>query len=156
MENSRAVWDVSSGFRVGVDAVPLARVKEMMEKHGPRFVGRFLSEREIAYCLPESLKTQTFSLHGISRVSFYRVAGRIAAKEAVMKVLGEGWPRIPWNEVEILPGYKRRPIVALGGKVLSFMKEEGIIFQDIQVSITHDRDLALAFAMGVSQVAPVR
>jgi len=76
-----------------------------------------------------------------------RIAGRIAAKEAVMKVLGEGWPKISWTDIEISPDEKGRPCVLLTGKALSIARSLHV--GQVQVSITHDGDLALAVAVAV-------
>jgi len=75
-----------------------------------------------------------------------RVAGRVAAKEAVMKVIGEGWPAVSWTDIEVLPGASGRPVVSLSGRAREFAAAAGLDVLD--VSITHDGDLAIAAALG--------
>jgi phosphopantetheine--protein transferase-like protein len=120
-------------LRIGIDAVPLGRIRKSLERHERAFMSKLLTPDEVAYCAgPRKIE---------------RVAGRVAAKEAVMKVLGEGWPAVSWTEVEVLPGGSGRPAVALTGKARQVMGSLGLAA--IDVSITHDGDLAIAVALGV-------
>lgn len=123
------------GVRVGLDIVPLGRIERSLNAHYDAFVRRVLTEKELSYCE--------------GRQVVERVAGRVAAKEAVMKVLGEGWPRVPWTDIEILPGKGGRPVVHMGGKALQYM--EGLGLSSVDVSITHDGGLAIAVALGLAQ-----
>jgi phosphopantetheine--protein transferase-like protein len=63
-----------------------------------------------------------------------------------MKVLGKGWPAIPWTSIEVLPDESGRPEINLTGKAALAMSRLGI--SAIDVSITHDGDLAVAAALG--------
>ena len=64
------------------------------------------------------------------------MGGFITTKEAVMKVLGEGWPRIPWTDIEVIHDERNRPFVALKGEGLLHMEQSN--FESVQISITHD------------------
>lgn len=124
--------------RVGVDVVVLPRVKRSLERHGSAFLSRFLTPEEALYCRgPRMLE---------------RVAGRLAAKEAVMKVLGRGWPAVSWTDIAVLADSSDRPAATLSGKARTFMDSLGLAA--IDVSITHDGDLAIAVAIGVTGSAP--
>lgn len=118
--------------RVGIDVVPVRRIRTSLERHPDAFIRKMLTPREAGHC------------EGARMVE--RVAGRVAAKEAVMKVIGQGWPTIGWTDIEVLPGPGGRPVVCLSGRALEHAEALGL--QDIDVSITHDGDLAIAAALG--------
>ncbi len=126
-------------IRVGLDLVLISRVKKSYEKRPCLFIKRFFSKDEAAYCLSASGPRRKLEC----------LAGRIAAKEAVMKVLGRGWPQVPWTDIEILHDDLKRPFARLRGKALSFMEELNL--GCIQISITHDGQIAAAVAVGVSR-----
>lgn len=119
--------------RIGVDVVPLARIGTSLERHKDAFLRRILTEKEAEYCDCARL--------------YERVAGRVAAKEAVMKVIGQGWPSLAWTDIEVLPDATGRPVVNLHGKAADFARSAGI--EAIDVSITHDGSLAIAVALGL-------
>lgn len=124
-------------FRIGLDLVLISRVKASYDKSPVLFVKRFLSDDEAAYCLDVARPCRRFE----------RFAGRIAAKEAVMKVLGKGWPHVPWTDIEIVHDESKRPLVRLKGKALAIMGQHNLEY--IQVSITHDGQMAAAVAIGI-------
>jgi len=75
----------------GIDIVETARIRQLVESHGQRFLDRCFTPGELAYC---NRNTKRFYEH---------LAGRFAAKEAVLKVLGTGWRGgIQWTDIEIL------------------------------------------------------
>ena len=75
------------------------------------------------------------------------LAGRFAAKEAVMKVLGTGWAKgVTFRDIEVLKDTEGAPITYLSGVAAERAKALGI--KRILVSITHTRDLAVANAIG--------
>lgn len=109
--------------RVGIDVTAIERVEAAYRRHRRRFLRKFLTEREIAYCAdrPE------------------RWAGRWAAKEAIGKAMPSGVGRPRMLEVEILPQDDGRPhVLVAAGSTLS-----GRI---IDVSIAHDGRFAIAVA----------
>ncbi len=121
-----------SVHRIGVDVVPVGRIRRSLESHGEAFRRRLLTPDESEHCRgPREAE---------------RVAGRVAAKEAIMKVLGNGWPAISWTSIEVLPDKSGRPVVRLSGKAAETMRELGL--SAVDVSITHDGDLAIAAALG--------
>jgi holo-[acyl-carrier-protein] synthase len=110
--------------RVGVDVTAVERVQRAHTRHGDRFLSRFLTRREIAYCAgkPE------------------RWAGRWAAKEAIGKAMPSGVLRPSMKEVEILPAADGRPeVVAARATALSGRR--------VDVSIAHDGRFAVAVAV---------
>lgn len=119
----------------GVDIVAIARIGEMRDRHGDRFLERVYTPTEREYCLA-------------SKTPLVRLAGRFAAKEAVLKVLGTGWRGgIGWTDVETLPDRFGRPHVFLHNECARLATEQGI--ESVLMSISHAGDYAIASAIGV-------
>ena len=73
----------------GVDVIECPRVSQLLENHGPRFLERVFTSQEWQYCQQHKETAQ-------------RLAGRFAAKEAVLKALGTGMRgRMKWTDVRI-------------------------------------------------------
>jgi len=116
-------------MEVGVDIVDLDRVERIYSRYGVKFLQRFLSEEEITICLH---KPQVIA----------SIAGRFAAKEAVVKALGTGFSGgVHWKSFEILNDEQGRPFVR-PASALSF--PSGCV---IKISIAHDRHSAIASAL---------
>lgn len=119
-------------FAVGIDAVEIARVGNVLRRHPERFLRRVYTPEEVAFCrgrLPE-------------------LAARFAAKEAVMKALGTGARGLAWREIEILPDRRGKPLVYLHGAARR--RGEDIGLRGIDVSLTHAQELAIASVVGVA------
>lgn len=124
----------------GIDIVETARIRESVEQHGERFLDRVYTPAEQAYCSRNKKRY------------FEHLAGRFAAKEAVLKVLGTGWRGgIAWTDIEILPEPSGQPIIRLSGECLRIATEQGIARW--HVSISHIETHATASAIGLR--APV-
>src|SRR5690606_37134845 len=75
----------------GIDLVENARIAEMLERHGDRFLARVFTEQERS-CVMR---------HEKRRVE--RLAARFAAKEAIAKALGTGISDgISWTDIEVV------------------------------------------------------
>lgn len=123
----------------GIDIVETDRIRESVEEHGERFLDRVYTPAEQAYC---SRNRKRY---------FEHLAGRFAAKEAVLKVLGTGWRGgIAWTDIEILPEPSGQPIVRLTGECLRIATEQGILRW--HVSISHIETHATASAIGLSRI----
>jgi holo-[acyl-carrier-protein] synthase len=109
---------------VGVDVAAIPRIAEAHQRFGDRFLRKFLSEREIAYCggSPE------------------RWAGRWAAKEAIGKAMATGIIRPRMRDVEILPSDDGRPHVRVA-------PDTTLSGSTVDVSIAHDGHFAVAVAV---------
>jgi len=119
---------------IGIDAVEIARVRSARTRLGDRFEQRVLSAAE-QELLATSATPDTF------------FAGRFAAKEAVMKVLGTGWAKgVRFRDIEVLRDSDGVPVVHLSGEAALRARALGV--GQILVSITHTRDLAMAMAVG--------
>ena len=76
------------------------------------------------------------------------LAGRFAAKEAVLKVLGTGWRGgIAWTDVEVVKESSGQPRVVLTGERQRIAREQGI--GRWLVSISHIETHATASAIGL-------
>jgi holo-[acyl-carrier protein] synthase len=124
----------SGSLSVGVDMVELDRVRRALERHGERFLTRVYTPEEAARFgrrLPE-------------------LAARFAAKEAVSKALGVGMrllsrDGIGWHDVAVLPDARGKPLLYLSGRARELAEEQGL--ERWAISLTHDRDYALAFVV---------
>jgi len=118
--------------QLGTDIIEIQRIKGSMQRH-PGFCQRILTPREyeIARSRPNP-------------VPF--VAGRFAAKEAVVKCLGLGLRGFKWQDMEILPDQLGRPVLTLSPRLAELARRQGI--GSIRISISHSRDYALAMAIG--------
>jgi holo-[acyl-carrier protein] synthase len=121
----------------GVDLVLCERVARLWQEHGERFLARVYTASERAYCLD-------------CKEPAVRLSGRLAAKEAVMKLLGTGWRGgIEWTDIETLPDPLGRPLVTLHGKSAELARVLGI--EQVLMSISHAGGYALASAIAVGK-----
>lgn len=119
-------------IRCGVDSIDIERVEQSMKRFGERFYTRFLTENERAYCEDNAERT----------------AARIAAKEAVGKLLGTGIGDIRWRDVEILREDNGRPTLRLHGNAATIAAELGLTAWDI--SLTHTDTTATAMCVALA------
>ncbi len=120
---------------LGIDIVNVERIRRAIARFGPRFARRVLTTAEAAYVRD---RPETF-------------AGRWAAKESVSKVLGLGVRGVGWTEIEIARLPTGQPAVRLSGRAQARAEQLGI--GRIAVSITHEREYAVAIAFGVRTAA---
>ncbi len=121
----------------GIDLVDFPRIEEMIKKHGDRFMDRIFTPVEQAYA--ESNKN-----------SVEKLAGRFAAKEAILKLIGTGWRgKIAWTDIEITNTSTGQPKVALTGEVKKIADKLKI--KHISVSITHTANFAIASAVALTK-----
>jgi holo-[acyl-carrier protein] synthase len=126
----------------GIDLVHLPRIGRAYREHGPRFLDRIYTPAERAYCLE-------------ARDPLPRLAGRFAAKEAVMKVLGTGWRGgVEFADIETLADPAGRPLVTLHGVAGELAHTLGIA--QVLISITHSGEYAFASAIGLGPALPAR
>jgi holo-[acyl-carrier protein] synthase len=115
---------------IGIDLVEIERIRGVYLRHSERFVNRILTPAERDYVLQHKDPTQ-------------RLAGRWAAKEAALKALGTGLSNgIRWQDAEILPDERGKPILHLHAKALQRARELGADL--FHVTITHSDSLAMA------------
>ena len=120
----------------GIDLVDFPRIENMLEKHGDRFLDRVFTSREQA----DAAETR-------NRVE--KLAGRFAAKEAVLKLIGTGWRgEIAWTDIEVINNALGQPQVNISGEVKRIAEELQI--EQITISITHTANFAIASAVALA------
>ncbi len=120
----------------GIDLVDFPRIEDMINRHNERFISRVFTAAEQAYA--DSNK---------NRIEKY--AGRFAAKEAILKLIGTGWRgKIAWTDIEIVNSSSGRPQVNLDGEVKKIAANLGIT--QISISITHTANFAIASAVALT------
>jgi holo-[acyl-carrier protein] synthase len=118
--------------RVGVDVVGVERLARLVRDDESRQTTLFTA-REIEYCRGK-------------RRRFEHLAARFAAKEAVLKAFGTGISqRMRWTDVEVVNERSGRPRIILDGAVAAYAERHGL--RDLDVSLTHTEDIALAHAV---------
>jgi holo-[acyl-carrier protein] synthase len=130
-------------YGIGHDLVEIARISQMRERSTwPRFLERILTEEERQLAEQRSGRVVEF------------VAGRFAAKEAVVKALGCGiGDKVGFMDIEILPDYQGKPHCTLSEQAWRRLMDaptdhhSGHQTYHIHVSITHQPTLASAFAI---------
>ena len=123
-----------SGGRVhtGVDAIEIDRIRAVLKQYGTRFLNRVYTKSEQAR----------------SRGRAEELAARFAGKEAVSKALGTGLRGVLWKEIEIANDIRGKPLVHLHGNAQQRALDLG--FSDIDISLTHSRNLAIAFVVALT------
>jgi holo-[acyl-carrier protein] synthase len=122
---------------LGTDIVEIERIRGMIQRHGDHFVQRCFTADEIAYARKH-------------RDSAVRFAGRWAAKEAIVKVLGTGFIQgITFHDVEVVSLHTGQPTVRITGEAAEIAARLGI--EKVLLTISHSRDYATATAIGISQ-----
>jgi holo-[acyl-carrier protein] synthase len=119
-------------LRVGIDLVKVASVREAIEEHGQRYLDRVFTAGEQERCKGQAL----------------RLAARLAAKEATMKVLQ---PRaadpLPWTDIEVVrPAGDASPAIALHRRAAELADRAGITA--LSLSFTHEDEYAAAVVVG--------
>ena len=120
----------------GIDLVDRPRIKQMVQRHGQRFLNRVYTPKEQQYAESHRDKIE-------------KLAGRFAAKEAVLKLMGTGWiGKIAWTDIEVINNSAGQPEVTITGEVQRIAKKLGIT--QISVSITHTANFAIASAIALA------
>ncbi len=122
------------GICCGVDMVEIQRIKDSIDKFGESFLRRVFTQSEINYC--ESKKERRYESY----------AARFAAKEAVSKALGTGIAQgVSLKCIELFMSREGKPKVVL--YEMARQKYIDIGGTSIDISLTHIRDYAAAFAV---------
>jgi holo-[acyl-carrier protein] synthase len=116
----------------GVDLIEIARIEEVVARHGKHYLERIFTPAELEYCgkRAESL------------------AGRFAAKEAVAKALGSGIGDVTWKEIEVLGDEQNAPTLTLHGNAAAKAKKLGLMNWSVSISHSQSHSIALAVAIG--------
>ena len=121
----------------GIDLVDRPRIEQMIKRHGERFIDRVFTAAEQAYAEANKDRVE-------------KLAGRFAAKEAVLKLMGTGWRgKIAWTDIEVVNNALGQPEVTLAGEVKKLA--DGLGIRHISVSITHTANFAIASAVALTE-----
>src|SRR5260221_6024283 len=108
---------------LGVDLIEIERVKQAHLKHGKRFIERLFTPAEARYCLGK-------------KDPYPSLAGRFAAKEAVIKAFSHGFGgRWKWTQIEVVRERSGKPNIELTG-ILDRLKDQRPIHR-LHPSIAH-------------------
>jgi holo-[acyl-carrier protein] synthase len=133
-----ATLPATAGSSVGVDLVEVARIARLAAR--PIGLASIVTVAELEYCCSRKRPDE-------------HLAGRFAAKEAVLKALGTGRAgAIRWTDVEVVNNAAGRPIVHLHGACAAYARAHGLL--TLAVSISHTADLAIAHAVATWHADP--
>ena len=113
---------------IGCDIVAVDRIADMMKNE--KFSDRVFTLGEKKYINAHSVQS---------------AAGIWASKEAVSKALGSGFLKLRYKDIEILHNEQGQPYVNLSKVAKSKMQK--LSAENIQLSISHERNQALAFVV---------
>jgi holo-[acyl-carrier protein] synthase len=119
---------------VGVDTVSLSRFEGKLAET-PRLKDRLFLDVE----------THTDG----AQASVQTLAGRFAAKEAVIKALS-GEPGVEWHGIEVGKESTGKPVIWLHGETAKLALRKGV--RKLHVSISHDGDSAVAFVVAEGEL----
>ncbi len=125
-------------YGIGTDIIQIERVEGVMQRTNGRFAEKVLGPDELrVYHARKARRGLAF------------LATRVAAKEAVSKAIGLGmrWP-MTWRAVQTLNLPSGQPVVRYSGELADWIAQHGL---HIQISVTDERDYAVAFAVAELQ-----
>lgn len=126
---------------IGADIVAVERVRHAWRRHGERLARRILTTEEM------NLLTGS----GQGEVAF--LARRFAAKEAAAKALGTGFrDGVGLRCLAVSNDRRGKPELRLLGGAAQRGKQLGV--SEIHLSLSDERDYAVAFVVMVGQGAP--
>ena len=119
-------------LRTGVDLIEIARIEEVINRHGRHYLERIYTPAEL-----EQSGKQTESL-----------AGRFAAKEACAKAIGSGIGDVSWKDIEILGDEQNAPTLKLYGVAEQKAKALGLSTWSVSISHSQSHAIAIVIALG--------
>jgi holo-[acyl-carrier protein] synthase len=121
----------------GIDLVDCDRIERLLQRHDRHFLERVFTPTELKQAPRGKRRAE-------------RLAGRFAAKEAIMKLIGTGWrDGVAWTDMEVVNDPLGRPCVNLSGRVKEITSAMGV--HQISLSITHTANLAIASAVALAE-----
>lgn len=123
----------------GIDLVDVASLRRWIEDPRNPFLPRCFTKSELERIGEGALRVQ-------------RLAGRFAAKEAVMKALGTGFGNgVAFTDVEVFRDDGQPPNVQLKGGAAVAAESSGILTWKLSISHTSTHAMASAIALGHGQ-----
>ena len=114
----------------GVDLIEIERIRQVLARHGDRFLDRIFTTRE---------QTQAGGNPA-------NLAVRFAAKEAASKALGTGIGKVRWLDIEVVSLPSGQPTLELHGQAQKIAALLG--YQTWSVSLSHSREMGIAVVVG--------
>jgi holo-[acyl-carrier protein] synthase len=125
---------------VGVDLVMVERVVDAVARR-PSMLERLFTESERV----------VIQRGASSEASARSLAGRFAAKEAVMKSLAVGLGEVDFADIEIAGGRGGAPQVVLRGRAAA--RADALEVVEVLLSMSHDAGMAIAMAVATGPAA---
>jgi holo-[acyl-carrier protein] synthase len=126
----------------GIDIVSIERVRVLVQRAGERFLHRWFSDEEVAYCTARARP----AMH---------LAARLAAKEALVKSLRTAWNGpVLLHDITVISDQAGAPSLRLAGRAAEIAKKAGIT--GLHVSLSHDGDSAIASVIAVADPPAAR
>ena len=115
-----------------MDVVDLARFERALDRT-PKLKSRLFAEAELR--TPERV------------LSLRSLAGRFAAKEALIKALGDS-TGIQWHDMQVVSGEDRNPRFVLSGAAAAVAASKGA--RTLHLTMSHDAGVAVAMVVAES------
>lgn len=115
---------------LGTDIVQVARIADLVARHGHRFLDRVYR--------PDEQRV----LNRTTEAAAAALAARWAAKEAFIKALGVAATAVPYRDVEVVRDESGAPSLRLHGAAKTALEGRGA--SQALVSMSHERDHATA------------
>lgn len=113
---------------IGIDLVEIERIAK--DLHSDVYLRKVFTEAEIVLCQTSVNSTERF-------------AARFAAKEALMKAIGNGIRQGVWfTQIEVLNHESGQPYVRVTREAESYLQQLGVT--NIHISLTHTKSTAAA------------
>lgn len=123
-------------YSVGIDLIEISRIRNGYKRFGDRYLYRLFSTDEIDLIRSKNPGAVT------------TMAGKFAAKEAVMKSLGAFFDSgVTFRDIEILSRTSGMPYVRLPKRL-----QRNIEGKKVLISISHEKKFALATAIITDEV----
>lgn len=124
-------------YGIGTDICDIRRIRQSLEKFGPRFAERIMAPQEFA-------TYQARNARSADRGVAY-VATRFSAKEAFSKAIGTGM-RMPmtWRACEVAKLPSGKPCIVLHGELKIWFESQAL---SAHVTVTDEVDYAAAFVV---------
>jgi holo-[acyl-carrier protein] synthase len=119
---------------IGIDIVSVERIAKLLEGHGERFLGR-------CFRMGDLLSVQR-DRETAAKPDAAFLAGRWAAKEALLKALGDDVRGVPYRDIEVARGANGPVGLVLHGRAREALATAG--GNRIHLTISHEREFAVA------------
>lgn len=122
-------------YGIGIDTIEVQRIAASIANYGEQFLHRIFADEEIHYCNSRKNVAEHF-------------AARFAAKEALSKALGTGIRNgFRWKETVVSKEFSGKPVIKLIGTMRTLADERIGEGYQIQVSLTHTKEIAEAMVI---------